>query len=61
MIKQSKRENFLLDECERDKAKLDLQEEKLEELRLKIHQLQCKNTLKQKVILFDGDSRQTAT
>ena len=41
---QTKRGVFLLKEA--------LQEEKLENLRLKIHQLQCENTLKQKVNLL---------
>ena len=49
-VKQSKRGFCLLDESERDKAKLALQEEKLEALRLKIHQLQCETSLKQKVV-----------
>ena len=49
MVNQTKRGTFLLNESERDKAKLALQEEKLEELRLKIQQLQCEGTIKQKV------------
>ncbi|XP_062114891.1 CSC1-like protein At3g54510 isoform X2 [Humulus lupulus] len=48
LARQTKRGVFLLKESRREKEKLALQEEKLENLRLKIHQLQCENALKQK-------------
>ncbi|KAL5543695.1 hypothetical protein UlMin_007479 [Ulmus minor] len=48
LVKQNSRGKFLLDESEHDVAVLSLQEEKLEELRLKINQLQCQNALRQK-------------
>ncbi|XP_030493276.2 CSC1-like protein At3g54510 isoform X1 [Cannabis sativa] len=48
IARQTKRGIFLLKESEREKERLALLEEKLECLRLKIHQLQCENTLKQK-------------
>lgn len=52
-MKQTNRSGtFLLDKSDREEAKLALQEEKLEELRLKINQLQSESTLKQKVISF---------
>lgn len=47
-VKQTNRGTFLLDKSDRVKAKLAFQEEKLEELRLKINQLQGESTLKQK-------------
>lgn len=52
VVKQRKSEPLLLDGSQADAAKLSLQEEKLEELRLKIHQLQCEHMLKQKVIFL---------
>ncbi|PON49714.1 Calcium-dependent channel [Trema orientale] len=48
VVKETKRGTFLLNESEHDRAKLALLEEKLEELRLRIHQLQCEGQLKQK-------------
>ncbi|GMN53733.1 hypothetical protein TIFTF001_022862 [Ficus carica] len=48
VVKQTNRGTFLLDKSDRDKAKLAFQEEKLEEVRLKINQLQGESTLKQK-------------
>ncbi|XP_024929246.3 CSC1-like protein At3g54510 isoform X3 [Ziziphus jujuba] len=47
-VEKHKREASLLDQSEKDVAKLSLQQEKLEELRLKIQQLQCEHMLKEK-------------
>lgn len=54
-VGKQKREASLLDQSQKDVAKLSLQQEKLEELQLKFQQLQCEHMLKQKVIFYLDD------
>lgn len=51
-VEKHKREFLLLCNNGEDSAKITLQEEKLQELSHKIHQLQCEDMLQDKVLYF---------
>lgn len=52
MVKKHNQTPLLLNPSKEDSVKLSLYEEKLEELHHKIHQLQCEDMLKEKVIII---------